>query len=50
MESMSVRLEDCVMMFHEGCGGIVIGEIGKELHCAECGRLMELIVSEATPK
>jgi hypothetical protein len=39
------RLEDHVMIFHAQCGGIVTGELGKPLTCAECGKEMTAFVS-----
>jgi hypothetical protein len=31
-------------MFHAECGGIVIGELGKEFRCAECEAEMTAFV------
>jgi hypothetical protein len=44
----SLRIEDHVRMFHANCGGIVVGELGKTLTCAECGaEMMTAFVSSA---
>jgi hypothetical protein len=41
------RIEDHVMIFHADCGGIVVGELGKPLKCAECGQQMTAFISAA---
>jgi hypothetical protein len=41
------RIEDHVMIFHADCGGIVVGELGKPLKCAECGVEMTAFISAA---
>ena len=38
------RIEDVVLMFHAGCGGIVVGEL-EHLTCAECGKRMVAFVA-----
>jgi hypothetical protein len=43
----SLRLEDHVRMFHAECGGIVVGELGQPLTCAECGAEMTAFLSAA---
>ncbi len=45
LKASAPRLEDHVMIFHAGCGGIVTGELGKPLKCAECGKEMTAFVS-----
>jgi hypothetical protein len=42
-----VRIEDYILMFHAGCGGVVTGELGKELLCAESGAEMRGFVSDS---
>jgi hypothetical protein len=42
-----VRIEDYILMFHAECGGVVTGELGKELRCAECGAEMRGFVSDS---
>ena len=39
------RIEHVVRLFHANCGGIVVGR-PPELKCAECGKDMELMVTE----
>lgn len=39
------RLQDLVRMFHAGCGGLVTGQLGRPLKCAECGKEMTAFVS-----
>jgi hypothetical protein len=40
-----LRLEDIDHIYHAGCGGVVVGELGKSLTCAECGKEMTAFVS-----
>jgi hypothetical protein len=41
----AVRLENHLLIFHAECGGMVGGELGKPLLCAECGKEMTAFVS-----
>jgi hypothetical protein len=41
---MSNQIQDHILLFHEDCGGVVIGEINGNLKCAECGTAMDLAV------
>jgi hypothetical protein len=38
-------LENLIRVFHEDCGGIAVGPLN-DLHCAECGKALELRVVE----
>ena len=50
MNETESRLENMVRVFHEDCGGIAVGE-PDDLHCAECGKLLELaVVEKVRPK
>ena len=40
-----LRFENLMTMFHADCGGVVIGELGGMLICAECGKEMVAFVS-----
>lgn len=37
----NVNLETLILVFHDDCGGLIIGPID-DLHCAECSQLMEI--------
>jgi hypothetical protein len=40
-----LRFEDFVTMFHAERGGVVIGDLGGMLACAECGEEMVAFIS-----
>jgi hypothetical protein len=46
MANDAVRLEDHVQMFHAECGGMITGELGRTLTCAECGAVMTAFISD----
>ena len=37
------KLEEHIKFFHEGCGGILLGEIPGPYSCAECGKHIDLV-------
>lgn len=47
----AIRIQDHIRIFHEGCGGIVVGELNPTstdqsgLVCAECGKQMTAMIS-----
>jgi hypothetical protein len=41
-----VRIEDYVLMFQAQCGGLVTGELGRKLICAECKAEMRFFASD----
>jgi len=45
--AMAERVENAIQLFHmeHGCGGIAVGTI-QDLHCAECGKPVEIQVVE----
>ena len=50
MATQSNTLEDHIRFFHEGCGGILLGEIPGPYSCAECGKHIDLVCKVLGPE